>query len=269
MKPSRNLLILLAVIVAAWYLLTILPRQWFGTCVDGDCGFSAGEIALSLALPLLAVVFTLVVEMRLSGTTPRQALSDLGVTRLDLGAVRLTALILIPLLAFYPLYSLLTATPLALAPGWLWLLAGAFLYNGLNEETLFRGLVFRHLRGGRSFWRAATVSAVYFAGAHIPLLFTSHPAVAVVSIVLAIPTAYLTAYLYERGHNTVWGCVLFHAVNNGIPYTMALAPEAQMGAASLYILLGTIVSGGFMIWVFRSRPALTPEAARPEAVAQR
>jgi membrane protease YdiL (CAAX protease family) len=252
MKTPRYTLVLLAAIVAAWYLLTTLPRQLLGTCVDGECGFSAGEIVLSIALPLLALAFTVGAEMRLAGSTPRQALADLGVTRLHWPAVGLAALTVLPLLAFYPLYSLITTTPLALAPGWPWLLLGALLYNGVNEETMFRGLVFRRLRQDRTFWRAATLSVVIFAGAHIPSIFTFNPVVGIVSIILAIPTGYLLAYLYERGRGTIWGCVLFHAANNGIPFIIALAPDAQLVAASLYMLVGMVVSGGLMLWVFRA-----------------
>ncbi|HXV99180.1 MAG TPA: CPBP family intramembrane glutamic endopeptidase [Anaerolineae bacterium] len=253
MATTPQLFIKLAIVLAIWYLVSTLPRAWIGTCVDGECGFSAREIIVSIALPLLAVTFTVTMEMRLFRRNLGQALDNLGLTRLNIGSLRLAGLILLPLLAFYPLYSLLADVPVGLVPNWPWLLLGAFLYNGLNEETIFRGLIFRHLRAGRTFWRAATLSVLYFAGAHVPLIFSSNLPVGLVSILYAIPTGYLLAYLYERGRNTVWGCVLFHAVNNGVPFIALVSPTGQLIASLLYLLVGFITTGGFMVWVFRSR----------------
>jgi membrane protease YdiL (CAAX protease family) len=117
---------------------------------------------------------------------------------------------------------------------------------------MFRGLVFRHLRPGRTFWRAATVSVLFFAGAHVPLLLVHDTVIGIATILLALPTGYLTAYLYEDGRNTIWGCALFHTVNNGIPFVVMINPDIQLVAASLYILVGMVTAGGFVVWAFRS-----------------
>jgi membrane protease YdiL (CAAX protease family) len=208
----------------------------------------------------MAVAFTVAAEMWLSRLTPRQALDNLGLTRLNARSLRLAGLVALPLIAFYPLYALFTGVQVGLTPNWPWLLLGAFLYNGLNEETLFRGLVFHHLRAGRTFWRAATLSMLYFAGLHVPLLFSFNVPVGLATILYAIPTAYVFAYLFERGRNTVWGCVLFHMINNGLPFIMAVAPTGQLLASLLYLLIGLITTVGVTVWVFRTRqPGMEPQ----------
>lgn len=63
-----------------------------------------------------------------------------------------------------------TGTRLAMTAGWRRLVPGLFAQAGLAEEVLFRGYLFRHLRGGRSFVRAAWAAAGPFAAVHLVLL---------------------------------------------------------------------------------------------------
>jgi membrane protease YdiL (CAAX protease family) len=253
MSTSQQFFIRLALIVIVWYLgLSYLP-QIVGTCFDGACGFGAGEILLSFAVPLAFIVTPLVLEMVLYRKAPAQALSDIGLTRISSTGIRLTALFLLPLVVFYPLYSLLTRTPLVLQPGWLWLMLGILLNNGLAEETMMRGFVFRHLREGRTFWRAAALSTLFFAGYHLPLLLTAGVTIGVFAVVLAIPTGFVTAYIYERGRNTVWSTALLHVVYNGLAVAFVFPPDVQPMATSLYLLVGIAMSIILLVWAYRGR----------------
>lgn len=88
----------------------------------------------------------------------------------------------------------------------------------LAEEILFRGILYRWLRGRLGIAGAAGLSAIAFAALHsIPELI---PAIAVLGVILAL--------LYELS-GSLWTSVLAHAVYNSINVLL------------LYVLLGTDV----------------------------
>lgn len=241
----------LAVIVIVWYLgLTYLP-QIVGTCMDGECGFSSGEIILSVAIPLAFFVVPVALEMVLYQKELTAALSDLGVTRFSWTGIRLTMIYLLPLLIFFPLFALIANTPLATQPNWQWWVFSAVLVNGPVEETMMRGYVFRHLREGRTFWRSATLSTIYFAGYHLPLILTAGTLIGIIGVTVAVPLGFLTAYIYERGNNTIWGPALLHAVNNGLIFVFAFPDDIQPLSSSLYMSLGVVVSTVMLALAYR------------------
>ena len=262
-KATRDLIIL-AVIVMVWYLGLSYVPQIIGTCMDADCGFTTGEMLISIAIPLAFMGVPIGLEMGLHKKSFSAALSDIGLTRFSWTGIRLAMIFLLPLLAFYPLYALMTNTPLALKPNWTWLILSALINNGLAEETMMRGYVFRHLREGRGFWRAAALSTVYFAGYHFPIILTAGPLIGITGVILAIPIGFLTAYIYERGGNTVWGPGLLHAVYNGLIYIFLFPADQQPITSSLYMLLGTVVAALMLWWAYRSGYGRKPEVTFSE-----
>ena len=264
MSTSRQFFIRLAIIVIVWYLgLTYLP-QLLGTCLDGECGFSVGEGILSFAIPLAFVAMPVVLEMILYKKGLSIALSDIGITRFSWTGIRITALFLLPLLVFYPIFSLLTNTPLAIRPNWQWFFISALLINGLAEETMMRGFVFRHLREGRQFWSAAALSSLYFAAYHLVLIFTVGVLFGVVGAVIAFATGFLTAYIYERGHNTIWAPALLHAVNNALIYIFVLPTDIQPSATVLYLVVGFAITIFMLVWAYRGRYGRMEAQASPQ-----
>lgn len=252
MSTTRKFYAYLAIIVFSFYLgLTFLP-QAIGTCMDGECGFSVWEIVVSFAVPLAFIVFPVLLEMVLYRKGLTQALSDIGITRFSWTGIRIAIIYLLPLIAFFPLVALLTNSPITMRTHWEWLVVNILLVNGLAEEILMRGYVFRHLREERPFWRAATLSTVYFALYHFPIIITQGIVVGSVAVVLAIPLGYLTAYIYERDKKTVWGPGLLHFGNNGLVMLLVLPDDIQPIASSLYMLLGIIVSGLMLMRAYRS-----------------
>lgn len=253
MSASRQFFIRLAIIVIVWYLgLSYLP-QIVGTCLDGECGFSIGEIILSVAIPLVFFAMPVALEMILYKKGLSRALSDIGITRFNAIGIRIAAVFLLPLLIFFPLFSLLANTPLTIRPNWQWFVLSALLTNGLVEETMMRGFVFRHLREGRPFWRAAGLSTVYFAGYHLVLIFTAGVMLGIVGALIAIPTGFFTAYLYERGSNTIWASALLHAINNAIVYIFVFPTDIQTSATVLYLVVGLVMSIVMVLWAYRER----------------
>lgn len=251
MSTSRLLFIRLAIILIVWYLGLLYLPQIVGTCLDGACGFSIGELIMSFAIPLAFFALPVVLEMVLYKKGLSQALSVIGITRFNWRSVHIAAVFLLPLIVFFPLFALLTNSPLAMRLNWQWLGLSALLINGLAEETMMRGFVFRHLREGRPFWRAAALSTVYFAAYHLVLIFTAGVMFGVIGAVIAIPTGFLTAYLYERGNNTIWASALLHAVNNALIYIFIFPTDIQPIATVLYLVVGLVLTIVMVVWVYR------------------
>ena len=249
---SRQFIIRLAVIVIVWYLALAFLPQIVGTCFDGECSFSIGEIITSFAIPLTVIALPVMLEMVLYRQNLSQALSDIGLTRFSWTGIRITAIYLLPLLFFFPLFTLLTNTPLVTQPNWQWLILNVVFVNGLAEEIMMRGFVFRHLREGRPFWRAAALSTVYFAAYHLVLIFTAGPLIGIIAVVVAIPAGFLTAYVYERGNNTIWGSALFHTLYNGPAFVFAFPSDVQPIASSLYLVVGIVVSTLVLVRAYRA-----------------
>jgi membrane protease YdiL (CAAX protease family) len=253
MSTSRQFFIRLAIIVVVWYMgLSYLP-QIVGTCFDGECSFSIGEIIVSLIIPLAFVAMPVILEMVLYKKQLSKALSDIGITRFNWTGIRITAVFLLPLLVFFPLFAPLTNSPLVIRPNWQWFVLSALLNNGLAEETMMRGFVFRHLREGRPFWHAAALSTLYFAGYHLVLILTAGVMFGVIGVLIAIPTGFLTAYLYERGNNTIWASALLHAVNNALVYIFVFPTDIQSSATILYLVVGFVLTIVIVVWVYRRR----------------
>ena len=252
MSTSRQLFIRFAVIVIVWYVGLVYLPQLVGTCLDGTCGFSFGEIVVSFAIPLAIIALPVLLEMRLYKKNLSQALSDIGLTRFSWTGIRIAAIYLLPLLFFFPLFALLTQTPLATQPNGQWLILYALLLIGLPEEIMMRGFVFRHLREGRPFWRAAALSTVYFAAYHLRLILVAGPLVGIIAVVTAIPAGFLAAYIYEKGNNTIWGPALLHAVYYILTAAFAFPTDVQLIASSLYLLVGIVVSTLILVSAYRA-----------------
>ncbi len=85
----------------------------------------------------------------------------------------------------------------------LWLLIAAAVIAPLAEELLFRGVLYRYLRGRMRVWLSALISAALFAVVHfIPLLL---PGLFITGIVLAL--------VAER-YNSIIPSIVLHALNN-------------------------------------------------------
>jgi membrane protease YdiL (CAAX protease family) len=99
--------------------------------------------------------------------------------------------------------------------GWPWLIPGLFAQAGIAEETLFRGYLYRHLREGRTFWRAAVVATVPFTVVHLILFLTLPWPIALASVLLAAAVGFPLAYLFEAGGRTIWAPALVHFTIQG------------------------------------------------------
>jgi membrane protease YdiL (CAAX protease family) len=148
---------------------------------------------LSLAVVLASAV---AVERVLVGVPLLEAPRRLGLGnpgwRAPVLALGISALVLL----VHPLSAAVTGEPVALRPGWPWLLIGTFAFHGVAEEVVWRGHAFRRLREGRSFLGAVLVAAV---------------------------TALPLSHLYEGGRNTVWAPAIVHTSIDSFTLVVLLA----------------------------------------------
>jgi membrane protease YdiL (CAAX protease family) len=172
-------------------------------------GSQRGEAGLAIgALVVLAVV---VAERGLLGAplaarsldAPRRAglLAALGIS--------------LALLAVVPAVASLSGGAAVARPGWPALLPGLFAQAGVAEELLFRGLLFAHLRRGRTFRRAVLLATGPCVLAHLYLFATLPWALAAASVALSAVIAVPLARLFELGGGTIWAPALVHAVVQG------------------------------------------------------
>jgi membrane protease YdiL (CAAX protease family) len=113
----------------------------------------------------------------------------------------------------------------------LWILVGLFALHGIAEEVLFRGFAFHNLRVGRTFARAALLSLLLFAIAHLYLFTYMPPALAMFATFLSLASAYPLAYLFERGNNTIWAPAVLHTQVHAISFFVI--PEALVTTTAI------------------------------------
>ena len=172
----------------------------------GEYGLLLGAIVVSAAV---------IAEMLLFRRTPKEAARALGLGRGRSRGPAVAAAIGAGLLLVYPLFSLFAGARLVVADGWWRAVPGLFAQAGIAEEVLFRGYLFRHLRTGRSFWRAATLAVIPFAAVHVVTFGTLDFAVALGATILSVVLSFPLAHLFELGGHTIWAPALLHTVVQG------------------------------------------------------
>lgn len=197
----------LAVGVAAVYALFEVVARALGS--------DRGQAGLVVAAAVIGA--TAAVERSIGGAQEASWTSRLGLgAPAAAGVVRSGAACAL-LIAVVPAYFALTGRTPAAHPGWGWLLPGLFAQAGIAEEVLFRAFLFGNLRRGRTFWRAAVLSAGPFVLVHLWLFVGLPWAVASASVLLSAVLHFPLARLFDAGGRTIWGPALVHAVAQGVP----------------------------------------------------
>jgi membrane protease YdiL (CAAX protease family) len=149
------------------------------------------------------------------------------------------------MVTFIPVYALITKSDIHLQSNWPWILLGVIAGVGIAEETLFRGFVFNFLRGERPFWRAATLSMIFFGAMHLLLLLWLPVPIAVAAILLAVISAYPTAYLFEKGNKTIWPSAILHSAALG---TNLFVIPTELTVSFSLIWIGVVLVCLFLIF---------------------
>lgn len=207
---------------------------------DLTTGFWIASIAAISAL--------LALEMLVFRHNFAAAFRFLGFGRPDSRTFIITAVTGLFTLLFFPVFSAITGATVAIPDNWLWKLSGIIAIHGIAEEALFRGFLFHHLRFGRTFNRAAFLSLLVFAAAHV-YLFTYMPApLAFFSTLLSLASAFPFAYLFERGGNTIWSPALMHTSVHAISFfDISESHVMKGGIAWMTVWILTVI----LMYVFR------------------
>jgi membrane protease YdiL (CAAX protease family) len=222
-------------------------------------GSTRGERGLVVSAAVLALAA--LAERWLSRSPLDRCLVALGLRRPAPRALVAAAAVSLAMLACLPLLARATGTDLVLRPGAPWLALGMLAQGGVAEEALFRGLLYRHLRSTRTFWRAASLSAVPFALAHVPLFFSFGPALALSALAVAISWSFPLAWLFERAGGSLWPGALLHAtIQAGIKVLVDDAPTFPSLALS-WTALG--LAAPWLLFLLRPRPDPGTSGAPP------
>jgi len=239
--PARTTIGLILVGCALMFLVLQIGTTWLTGRFDMTwSALIATSTMLGLALLLEKLFFK-------RGRLP--ALRALGFRRPNPPALAVAGIIALIMLAFFPLFTLVTGIPVSLRSDWWWILIGAVALNGIAEETLFRGYVFGGLRrSGLSFGRAGGISLVIFAAVHL-LLFIQNPfLIALLGTLVAIAAAFPMAYLFERGNNALWAPVMLHVAAHAI--RLVDVPEPYyLTAVTAWLVLQ--LGAPFLVLAFR------------------
>jgi membrane protease YdiL (CAAX protease family) len=153
------------------------------------------------------------------------------------------------LVACLPLIARLAGAQLGWRPQAAWLALGIFAQGGVAEEVLFRGFLYRHLRQTRSFWRAASLSAVPFAAAHLPLFWTFDASLAGLSLAMAVLWSFPLGWLFDRARGSIWPCALLHAVIQGAIKVVDVSGDFQTVAIA-WVAVGLLAP--WLMFLLRS-----------------
>jgi membrane protease YdiL (CAAX protease family) len=172
-----------------------------------------GEAGVLICAVVVAIAFG--VEKLIFKQSVPNALRSLGLGCPSLRTMLVATFICAMLLAFYPAFSVATATKLTLRDNWIGVSLGLFAQAGIAEEVLFRGYLFGHLRKERRFWHAALLSLLPFVAVHVLLFASLDWPIALASTLLAVATTFPFCYLYDLNHRTIWASALIHWIIQG------------------------------------------------------
>ncbi len=195
---------------------------------------------LASAVACLAVAACAVVVAIVLWRLPlRAAAIAVGLGRSKGGGLVIALGVAAVLAVGYLLFPVVTGLSLGVPDGWQALLVGVFLFNGVAEETAWRGYVFGALRRGRSFWRAVLLSMPLLALTHVPIVVNSGLVVGLAAMTVAAVTTVPFAFIYERGGRTIWAPALLHTAIDAFR-ALSVEPAATV-VFSLYISALAIV----------------------------
>ncbi|WP_054000053.1 CPBP family intramembrane glutamic endopeptidase, partial [Ahrensia marina] len=104
------------------------------------------------------------------------------------------------------------------------------LLVGFSEETMFRGVLFRALRGPLSIWPAIIITSIAFGSVHILNGFTTGDfgAATIQAVSAACSGVLLIALLIRTG--SIWVPIIYHALWDALLFIMAVAASDKKTA---------------------------------------
>lgn len=227
--------------VAILVIIPLITAAWF---IPADFPMLLRQVILCI----WGVGATLIAERRLFRPTIVHAAQAIGFVPARMKAVIVALIVSVPMWLFLPLFAWLNGEPIGLQPNWFALLIGVVLLNGITEEVIHRGFVFGHLRSGRSFGRAALLTAVLFAAQHLYLGFSVGWAAGLTSVMLAFLLSFPLAYLFETGGNSIGGPAILHTSSNAPMIILAL--PSSIATTILVPYMGIVLVSIYLVFAF-------------------
>ena len=197
----------------------------------------------ALLISVCVLIAAAIAEVLLFKTGISDLVKILGLRKPGSKAIITSLIITLLLFLCYPLITMLTGYNFSIPKNWIWLAIGVFVLHGIAEEVLYRGFLFRRLREGRSFWKAAWLAVILFSVAHIPIIINQGLLVGGMAVLLAVVSSFPFSYLYEKGGNTIWAPAIVHAAIDTIIPVLAAGPmdERATLAVTLWMAASMII----------------------------
>jgi len=219
----------------------------------GDPEARRGPLVLALV-----VAASLAVSLTLDRLPLRPAVRALGLSRPGPRALAVSAATSALVLLVWPVTALLADTPIPVRRDWPLVLIGVLTLNGLAEEVIWRGYVFRRLSAGRSFWPAVARTMPLIALTHIPIVLSAGPAVGLGAMLVAAVTSIAFSHLYVMGGGTVWAPGLLHAAIDS--FKLVTLPAAAVPIYPFLIIAFSLLVPLLVLLVPRARREPAPES---------
>ncbi len=222
-------------IIWAVLVSSTLAGRWFSTWVGEAQPIKI--VATGIFPAITVIVATGTIERRLGGSWKSLGIKPVGYRSLLLGAIAGSPL----LIAYYVLFAILdidhSTVPLVGL-----VVFKFFLAQGVAEELVFRGFVFRRLRRGRSFLEAATLSAMVFALVHLTNFLNGLSIQVLIgvatSLVFAFVLAYPAALFFEKSGGAIWPFAITHVLIDSVNWF----EHVSVPGGGLAVYLGAVVA---------------------------
>lgn len=212
------------------------------------------DLLNAVIISVVVVALTVFTEVVLLKSKVSQLSYSLGIGKPKTKAILAALLITVLLFLCYPLISAITGYEFIIPDNWLLLAIGVFALHGIAEEVLYRAYLFRHLRKGRSFSKAAWLAVLIFSLAHIPIIISQGVLVGGMAVLLSVISSFPFAWLYEKGGNTIWAPAIVHfAIDTIIPILAFAPPSALSQQAVILWMAAAMVIPYTAFLILRSR----------------
>lgn len=210
------------VIFVLWVATTILPGKLISS---GSAELGPKQLvdtaADGVAWSILAASILLIAAIWWFGWR------DLRFNAPRKGTLKILWLPCLVLLVPLALVFLLGVPPIALVA----LILFNSLLVGFSEETMFRGVLFRALRGPLSIWPAIIITSIAFGSVHILNGFTTgdFSAASIQAVSAACSGLLFIALLIRTG--SIWVPIIYHALWDALLFIMAVSAATNEPAA--------------------------------------
>ena len=220
-------------------------------------------VASGVAPAVVGVLVTLIIQVKRGG-----GWRDLGLRRASGRSLVVGLISGLPLLLAYALIFGVFDVDSTPVPHVGLVIVKFVVAQGIAEEVVFRGFVFGRLRRGRSFLRAATLSAVVFAVVHLSNFLNGFSVQVIIGVVTSTLFAFVLAYpaalLFERAGQTIWPFAITHVWIDSVNWFEGVSAPGP--GLYLYLIAVLLTAGWTIALALRFLPTRPGDGAQARPV---